>query len=334
MHIAVLGVGGIGGYYAGVLARAGHNVSLLARGDNLVALQQRGIEVHTSEESFTTQVQASDDVARFGSVDFAIVSVKTYSLPQIAPAVAILANTGALILPLLNGVDIAERLIEHGVPEQSVLGGLTTVSAKRTKPGVFERHGKIQRVVLGELASLTPAGAKGQARQHRLRAIAEAFREAGVETEVSSDIRTDLWRKFAFLAPVAAACGLTRSPIGPIRSTPLGRLLLERAIREVIAVGRARAISLSDDDVSHVLEFCDTLPDSNKPSLLRDLEAGRNTEIEDLSGAVSGMARILEIETPIHDTATVAIRLASADHKRPGTDSLGVTHANWLSNIV
>lgn len=138
-----------------------------------------------------------------------------------------------------------------------------------------ERHGKIQRLVLGEFGSLNPARANGQARQFRVRAIAQAFREAGVETEVSTDIRTDLWRKFAFLALVAAACGLTRSPIGAIRSSALGRLLLERAIREVIAVGRAHGFSLSDDDVSRILEFCDTLPDSNKPSLLRDMEAAR-----------------------------------------------------------
>jgi len=311
MHVAVLGAGGIGGYYGGLLARAGHKVSLLARGDNLVALQQRGIEVRTPDESFTIQVQASDQVAQLGSVDFAILSVKTYSLPQIATSATMLANNGALILPLLNGVDIAERLIEHGVPEESLLGGLTTVSAERTRPGVFERHGKTQRIVLGEFASLPPSRANGQARQYRVRNIADAFGDAGVETEVSTDIRTDLWRKFAFLAPVAAACGLTRSPIGAVRSTPLGRLLLERAIREVIAVGRARGISLSDDDISHILEFCDTLPDSNKPSLLRDMEADRPTEIDDLSGAVSRMARIVRIDTPIHDTAVVVISVAS-----------------------
>jgi|SRR5215813_205428 len=312
MHVAILGVGGIGGYYGGLLARAGHNVYLLARGENLAALQQRGLEVRTPEESFLVRVEASDDVTRFGPIDCAIVSVKTYSLPAIAPSTAVLAKNGALILPLLNGVDIAERLIVNGVPKESVLGGLTTISAERTSPGVFERHGKMQKIVLGELDPLAPDAANGQARHDRVSVIAKAFREAGVETEVSSEIRTDLWRKFAFLAPVAAACGLTRSAIGRVRSNQLGRLLLERAIREVITVGQAAGVPLSEHDVSRILDFCDSLPETNKPSLLRDLEAGRPTEIDDLSGAVSRTARIVGIDTPIHDTAVIAISLASS----------------------
>ena len=129
---------------------------------------------------------------------------------------------------------------------------------------------------------------------------------------MSSDIRTELWRKFAFLAPVAAVCGLARSPIGPVRATPLGRVLLERAIRAVIAVGRASGVLLGQDEVSHIPDFCDSLPETNKPSLLRDLEAGGPTEIDDLSGAFSRTARIVVIDTPIHDTAAIAISLASS----------------------
>lgn len=315
MHVAILGAGGIGGYYGGLLARAGHKVYLLARGENLDALRQRGLEVRSAEDAFIVGIEASDNVTWFGSIDLAIVSVKTYSLPQIAPSAAILAKSGALILLLLNGVDIAERLVADGVPKESVVGGLTTMSAERTSPGVFERHGKIQKIVVGELDSPTPAAPNGQARCDRVTVIADTFRQAGVETEVSSDIRTDLWRKFAFLAAVAAVCGLARSAIGPVRSIQLGRLLLERAIHEVIAVGRARGIPFGDDEVSRILNFCDSLPEKNKPSLLRDLEADRPTEINDLSGAVSRMARAVGLATPIHDTAVVAIGLATSCKK-------------------
>ena len=311
MRIAILGAGGIGGYYGGLLARAGHHVLLLARGENLSVLQRRGLEVRTPLESFLVEVEASEDVTRFGSVDWAILSVKTYSLSEIASSAEFLAKHGALILPLLNGVDIAERLIEYGVPKPSVLGGLTTVSAERKGPGVFERHGRVQQIVFGEFDQAQPLGPNVQTRAERLSDIAKAFREAGVETRISTEIGTDLWRKFAFLAPVAAACGLTRSAIGPIRAAPLGRLLLERAIREVLVVGRARGIPLAEDEVSRILDFCDSLPETNKPSLLSDLQAGRPTEIEDLSGAVSRMGRLVGVETPVHDTAAVAIRLSS-----------------------
>ncbi|MGA7629704.1 MAG: 2-dehydropantoate 2-reductase [Terriglobales bacterium] len=317
MRVAILGAGGIGGYFGGLLARAGHSVFLLARGENLSVLRQRGLELRTPEETFLVPVTASDDIRRFDAVDLAIVAVKAYSLAEIVPAARWSAEKGALILPLLNGVDIADRLIERGIPKEDVLGGLTTISAERTNPGIFERHGEIQQIVFGEFEPAEAAHAHVRARSDRVEQVAEVFRGAGVETQVSGDIRLDLWRKFAFLAPVAAVCGLTRSPIGPIRVNPLGRLLLERAIAEVLAVARARDVALVDNEISRILEFCDSLPETNKPSLLRDLEAGRLTEIDDLSGVVSRMGRSLGIETPIHDTAFAAISLASeARHSR------------------
>jgi 2-dehydropantoate 2-reductase len=311
MRIAILGAGGIGGYYGGMLARSGNDVSMLARGENLAALRQKGLEVRTPEESFVVAVKAEDDAKHFPPLDCAIVAVKTYSLAEIAPAAQLLAQQGALIVPLLNGVDIADRLIELGVPKHNVLGGLTTISVVRIAPGIFERRGQVQQIAIGEFDEAKPdAGAP--ARGERVQQIVAAFRIAGVDARVSTDIRADLWRKFAFLAPLAAACGLARSPIGRVRATPLGRLLLERGIREVVAVGRARGISLDENDVDRILKFCDSLPETNKPSLLYDLEAGRPTEIEDLSGAVSRIGRLAGIETPIHDTAAAAIAIASA----------------------
>jgi 2-dehydropantoate 2-reductase len=314
VRIAILGAGGIGGYYGGLLAGAGHSVCLLARGENLAVLRQRGLEVRTPKESFVVPVEASDGVSGFGPVDWAIVSVKTYSLPQIAQSAATLARSGALILPLLNGVDIAERLIAHDVPKQNVLGGLTTLSAERIHPGIFAAHGNIQKIVIGEFEWSTAVKNNGGG-SDRVRDIAKAFQGAGVEADISSDIHTELWRKFAFLAPVAALCGLTRSPLGLVRATPLGRTLLERAIREVVTVGRAHGVGFADDEVARIIHFCDSLPETNKPSLLRDLEAGRPTEIEDLSGTVSRMARIVAIDTPIHDIAWMAISASSGEEE-------------------
>ncbi|HVH89231.1 MAG TPA: ketopantoate reductase C-terminal domain-containing protein, partial [Terriglobales bacterium] len=200
----------------------------------------------------------------------------------------------------------------------NILGGLTTISAERTSPGVFERHGKVQQVVFGELNHGERANTDARTRSELVREIADALRQAGVEARISEDIRTDLWRKFAFLAPVAALCGMARSPLGPIRANALGRLLLERAVHEVINVGRACGVGFAEGELSRILEFCDSLPESNKPSLLRDLEAGRPTEIEDLSGAVTRKGRSVGIDTPIHDAAFLAISLASGSYPNGG----------------
>ena len=306
MRIAILGAGGVGGYYGGVLARAGHQVAMLARGAHLEALRGRGLEVRTPEGTFIAAVEASDDPRELGAVELAVIAVKNYSLPEIVPAAKILAEAGAIILPLLNGVDAADRLVAAGVLGSRVLGGLTEISAARVGPGIVERRSAFQRVVVGERAGGI---------SERAERIAAAFREAGADARASADITADLWRKFAFIATMSAACGLARSSVGPIRNAPLGRLLIERALREVLAVARARGVALTGNEEAEILRFVDSLPDPIKPSFLLDLESGGQTEIDDLSGAVSRLGREAGVETPVHDVATAVLSAA-----RPAID--------------
>jgi 2-dehydropantoate 2-reductase len=307
MNIAILGAGGVGGYFGGILARAGNSVTLLARGAHLGAIRERGLEVRTPEETFMAAVTATDDpqeIGDVGDIELAVVAVKSYSLPEIVPAARLLAERGAVILPLLNGVEAAGRLIEQGVPGDRVLGGLAEISAARLGPGVVERRSAFYRIVAGERAGGLSA---------RAERIAAAFREAGAEARASADITADLWRKLAFITTMSAACGLARSPIGPVRRAPLGNLLIERALREVVAVARARGVALPEDVEEKILGFINSLPDPMRPSFLLDLEAGGPTEIDDLSGAVSRLGRLAGVETPVHDVATAALSVA-----RPG----------------
>jgi 2-dehydropantoate 2-reductase len=298
MRIAILGAGGVGGYYGGLLARAGQEVAMLARGAHLAALRARGLEVRTPEGTFTVRAEASGDPRELGVAELAVVAVKSYSLAEIAPAAKILAERGAIVLPLLNGVDAAERLVAAGVPDERVLGGLTEISAVRVGPGIVARRSAFQRVVVGERAG---------GLSERAERIAATFREAGVDARASADITADLWRKLAFIATMAAACGLSRAPIGPVRNAPMGRLLIERALREVLAVARARGVALTGNEETEILRFVESLPDAMKPSLLLDLESGGRTEIDDLSGAVSRLGREAGVETPMHDVAVAAL---------------------------
>jgi 2-dehydropantoate 2-reductase len=298
MNIAILGAGGVGGYYGGILARAGNRVALLARGAHLKALRERGLEVRTPEGTFTVAVEAVGDADELRGSELAVVAVKSYSLAEIAPAARLLAERGAVVLPLLNGVEAADRLIEAGVPGERVLGGLTEISAVRIGPGIVERRSPFQRVVVGERAG----GASERAER-----IAAAFREAGAEARASDDITVDLWRKLAFISTLSAVCGLARTSIGPVRKAPLGNLLIERALREVTAVARARGVTLPADVEEKLLGFVSGLPDAMKPSFLLDLEAGGPTELDDLSGAVSRLGRQAGVETPVHDVATAAL---------------------------
>lgn len=298
MKVVVLGAGAVGAYYGGQVARTGQDVTCFARGENLAALRRRGLEIRSPEGTQVIRLNATDRVEDLPPADFAILAVKSYSLDAIAPAVRHCARTGAAIVPLLNGVETAERLVQLGVPAGSLLGGLTRISVVKTGPGVVELSSGFRSVVVGEFdGSITP----------RVEAIAALFREAGVEARATDQIQLELWRKFVFITAVAAGCGLARAPVGHLLAQPLGRRLLERGIRETIAVGRARGIPFDHAEEGRYFTLIDRLSPAAKPSFLVDLEAGGPTELEVLSGAVSRYASELGIDTPVHDTATAAL---------------------------
>jgi 2-dehydropantoate 2-reductase len=298
MRIVVLGAGGIGGYFGGTLARAGHEVQLLARGMHLDAIRIRGLDVRAPTERFTVTPWATADPAELGRADLAIVAVKGYSLAEVAPAAKRLADEGATVLPLLNGVNAAEQLAALGVPNDRILGGLAFISVARTAPGVIERRSPFQRIVVGELAGGPSA---------RAEEIAEAFRGAGAEARTSETIHAELWQKFIFITSIAAACGLARSPLGVVRGRPLGRLLIERAVREVAAVARTRGVALPEGEEERTLRAIDELPAPMKPSFLLDLEQGGPNELDILSGTVSRLGRESGVETVVHDTVVAAL---------------------------
>jgi 2-dehydropantoate 2-reductase len=310
MHVVVLGAGAVGAYYGGQLARAGHQVTCFARGANFAALRDRGLEVRTPEGTYQARVAATDRADALPPADFALLAVKSYSLADIAPVVQHCAVQGTAIVPLLNGVETAERLERLGVPAAALIGGLTTISSVRVAPGVVERRSPFQIVVVGELDGR---------QSERASRIAAALREAGVDARLSERIQVDLWQKFVFIAALAAACGLARSPVGPLRADPLGRRLLQRAIEEVVAVARAHGVVLPDGEVARVAGLVEGLPAELKPSFLVDLEAGRPTELDILSGAVSRFGEQAGIATPVHDVATLVLGRSGAGDAEGGT---------------
>lgn len=308
MDVAILGTGGIGGYYGGVLARAGHGVRFWARGANLDVLRLRGLEVRTPEETFTVRVTATDAAAELGQVELALVAVKSYSLPEVAAAARTVALRGATVLPLLNGVDAAEQLTGLGVPREALLGGLTMVSAVRVAPGVVERKSAFQSIVLGELAGGTSPRA-----QH----IVAALRSASVDARETTQVDVELWQKFVFIASVATVCGLARSPIGTVRSAPRGAEFISDAVNEAVAVARARGVRLPVDQAPRTIALIQGLVPQMRPSFLADLERGGPTELDALMGAVARMGSELGVPTPVHSAATAALTASLATTARP-----------------
>jgi len=298
MRFVIVGAGGIGAYFGGELARAGHEVTVYARGAHLDAMRAHGLTVRTPEGAFVARVGATNDPNELPTADVVIVAVKSYSLPDVTPVVRLVAERGADVVPLLNGVTAADELIAGGVPASRVLGGLARVSVVRTEPGVVERRSGFHSIVVGELRG---------GLSERATKIADALRSAGVDARASATMGVELWQKYVFITAMAAVCGLARTSIGPVRDAPGGRRLIERAVTEVVDVARARGISLPDDEVPRTAAFIDTLPAAMTPSFLLDLESGGPTELDTLSRAVSRLAAEAGIDTPVHDTAAAAL---------------------------
>lgn len=292
MRVSVIGGGGIGSYYAGLLGRSGVDVRLFTRGAHLDVVRSRGLGVMTGDEQFTIRITPTNSPADLDGSDYAILAVKSYDLASIAPLVAALGRAGSTIVPFLNGIDIADRLVAFGVPAACILQGLTRISVVRTAPGVVERRSTFQRITVGE------AGGESSSRASTLVA---AFVRAGVEANASREIRLDLWRKFLFVEPLAASCSLARGPIGVVRSTPEGRRHLMGAVDEVVAVGARSGVPWAAADRDDAARSLETVPEDTTPSFLLDVERGGPNELDVLAGAVARLGRELGTATPVHD---------------------------------
>jgi 2-dehydropantoate 2-reductase len=301
MKIGIIGAGGVGGYYGAVLAAAGHDVHLLARGAHLDALRANGLEVRTPDQTFVARVAASDDGRDLDGAEFTLLAVKSYSLVEIAPVLRELAAHGTTVVPLMNGVGIEARLEELGIARARQLGGLTFISAARTAPGVVQRFSPFQRVVLGEFDGRT---------SERSSRLTDALCAAGVDARVSAHIVVEQWQKLIFIASIAAVCALSRTAIGAVRTAPHGTATIRRAIAEAAAVARVSGISIPDDEEQRVAAAIDALLPHLKPSLLVDMERGGPTEIDVLSGAISTAAARFGLDVPVHDAATAAVNAA------------------------
>jgi 2-dehydropantoate 2-reductase len=294
MRIAVVGVGGVGGYFGARLAATGHEVLFVARGAHLEALHRHGLSVRSAGGNLhLAPVQAVDaaETAAAGTVDLVLITVK---LPDTRTALTTahpLVGSGTAVVSFQNGVG-AEDALAAAFGRDHCFGGAAYILATIAEPGVIAHTGTLARLVFGEWDG---------AASRRIEALHAACRGAGIEATVSDDIRRNIWDKFAFLAPHSGLTALTRLPIGPIRANPATRRLYEAGVAEVVAVARAKGVRLPDDIVARIMVRADGLPPEMGSSMLHDLAGGRRLELPWLSGAVARLGRELSVPTPVHE---------------------------------
>lgn len=292
MKILVMGTGGVGGYYGGLLAQQGQDVTFIARGAHLHAIRHEGLRVKSIHGDFHIQpANATDEPINVGPVDLILFCVKTYHTEEAAQAIRAAVGHNTVVMSLQNGVDAAERIgqvigIEH------VIGGATWISSAVESPGVIKQVSQFRRIVLGELAG---------GRSERVQSIYDVLAPTGITVEISGDIRKVLWTKFVFISAASSLGSLTRLPMGDYRAVPEARRLLTGIMQEVEALARAQGISLDPDVVQKTLEFIDNSGPHIKASMQLDVESGRRTELESMIGVIGRKGRELNVPTPTAD---------------------------------
>jgi 2-dehydropantoate 2-reductase len=292
MRVAVVGAGGVGGGFGAALAKAGADVTFIARGAHLAAMLGQGLKVQGGRgETHLVPTKATDDPASVGHVDVVLFCVKLWDVESAGKAIKPMVGPNTAVIPLQNGIDAAERLIPI-LGAKAVMGGVAQISASITAPGVIQQVGTFMRMIFGELDG---------SRSQRAEEFHALCLKAGFDATLSEAILTELWMKFILLAANASVMALARQPIGVVRDDPDMRAVLVAAYKETVDVGRASGVKLPADALDKVLDFLGHAPPAMKPSMAIDLDRGNRLELPWLGGKVVELGRKLGVPTPTHD---------------------------------
>ena len=292
MRIAFVGIGALGGYFGGRLAKAGNDVIFIARGAMLEALRKDGLRVESPLGDFALpKVQATGDPTAVGYVDAIFVTTKAWQVTEAAQQIRSTIAPETVVVPLQNGVEAYDQLAAV-LGSEHVLEGMCHVLAMVTSPGVVRHAGAKALITIGE---------RNNVRTPRLEKLVECLSSAEIDTRVPDNIQLALWEKFEFVASFGAVGAITRAPAGVIRSLPATRSLLERAAREIVGLARATGIPMPSESVVGTMKLVDSAPPDGSSSMQRDLVAGRPSELEAQSGSVVRLGRACNFPTPVHE---------------------------------
>ncbi len=299
MRVAVVGAGGVGGGFGAALAKAGADVTFIARGAHLAAMKSAGLKVESPRgDTHLVPTQATDDPKTVGPVDVVLFCVKLWDVESAGQHIKPMVGPATAVIPLQNGIDAPERLVPI-LGKQAVMGGVAQISASIVAPGVVRQVGTFMRMAFGELDG---------GRSRRGEEFLALCQEAGFDAALSEQILTELWMKFILLATNASVMALARQPIGRLRDDPDMKPHLVAAYKEVIDVGRARGVKLPADALDKMLAFNAGAPPTMKASMALDLERGNRIELPWLGGKVVELGRQLGVPTPTHALMYAALK--------------------------
>ena len=295
MRIAVMGTGGVGGYFGARLAQGGHDVAFVARGRQLEALRSHGLRVESPlGDVHLPSVKVSDDPAELGQADVVLFGVKLWDTEAAAELIKPMLTEHTGVVSFQNGV-VKDDILRRVIGPARVIGGVCYIAATIAAPGVIRHANTLQKLVFGEYDGTTSP---------RVRQFQDACAESGIDAEISGHIERAIWEKFVFLVGLSGTTSSARTPIGPIRSHPRARVFLHDVMDEVVQVARAQGVQLPVDYAGDRLAFTDTVPADMTSSMHHDLEQGSRLEVAWLSGDVVDRGAALGVQTPCNRAIT------------------------------
>ncbi len=305
MRIAIMGAGGVGGYFGALLARAGEDVTFIARGEHLIAMKRNGLQIRSPEGDFKIKVKATNDPSDVGPMDLVLFCVKAYDTEEAALQVKPMISEDTTVISLQNGVE-KEEILGRILGTEHIMGGLCGVSAFIEAPGVITHHaGKL--LTFGEMDG---------SQSTRGKRIWEVLKNADIYAILSQDIIKAEWEKFTFICAVAGLCCLTRLPIVTILQFKEITQLYIDTMKEVIEVGCKRGVDLDQEElIERFLNIFKGASPEIKPSMLRDLENRKQIEVEPLHGTVVRFGRALEVPTPINEVIYACLKVVNEDNR-------------------
>ncbi len=295
--ITVVGIGGVGGYFGGMIARKnrmsdlGHTVNFVARGDHLTAIKKKGLILNNSEETGLKCEPdlATDDFSSLPESDIVILAVKSYDLDDVIDRLPGILKPDSTIIPLLNGVDIYER-IRKKLPGVTILPACVYVAAYIEKPGSVTCQEKSGLLILGK-----------DPLHHEIypEHILKIFDDAGIYYKWFDDPYPAIWEKYTFVASLALVTAYYHQPIGGIMSDPETKKVTEKIMREIVAIARKNKVLLPDNLVDKLLERAAGVAYEIRTSYQRDLESKKHKNEGDIfGGTIEKLGKQLGIETP------------------------------------
>ena len=293
MKFAIFGTGGVGGYFGGRLAQAGEDVTFIARGNHLSVIQQTGLSVDSIRGDFEVNpVKATDLTQSVGAVDVVILAIKGWQLDDAILQMKPLIGQFTVIIPLLNGIEHMEALV-NAFGREHVLGGVCRISAFIADAGHIKHVGIDPFIAFGEL---------NREMSERVSKLYDVFKNiSGVTVEASENIELAMWEKYLLIAAFSGVGAVTRSPVGMFRSIPETRAMFRRALEEVVLVANSRGVGLTEKSVQAVMDRIDQTQPDTMASMQKDVLAGRPSELESQTGALVRMARAATVSVPTHE---------------------------------